>query len=185
MLIKVMFMKKLLVPALLVMVLSCNSPADKTAVKNDSAGTGKPVYAYSIEKPDNWEMGGTANTVTTLAALKAFENKNLDECMNYFADTVHWRADYIDSKFSKDSLRALFNSFWNGMATLKVVMHDFESVVSKDKKDEYVTVWYKQIATDKNGKIDSAEVVNDFQFVNGKIIALDEALRHFPAPAKN
>jgi hypothetical protein len=68
-------MKKLLVPALLVMVLSCSNPADKAAVKNDSAGTAKPVYAYTIEKPDNWEMGGTANTVSaTLASLKAFEN---------------------------------------------------------------------------------------------------------------
>jgi hypothetical protein len=71
-----------------------------------------------------------------------------------------------------------------GIATIKIVMHDFESVVSKDKKDEYVTMWYKQVYKDKNGKIDSVDAVNDFKFVNGKIVALDEALRHFPAPQR-
>ncbi|MCW3087117.1 MAG: hypothetical protein JWQ78_503, partial [Sediminibacterium sp.] len=32
----------------------------------------------------------------------------------------------------------------------------------------------------KKGKTDSAEWVNDMKIVNGKIVALDEATRHFP-----
>lgn len=174
-------MKKVLTLCLLICIgIGCNNPAEKPTAKSDSSSTVKPVYAYTIEKPDNWEIGGTANTVSALAALKAMENNKLAECMSYFADTVHWRADYIDAKFSKDSLHALFSSFWSPIATVKIVMHDFESVVSKDKKDEYVTLWYKQIITDKKGQIDSAGAVNDFQFANGKIVALEETTRHFP-----
>ncbi|HEY1017354.1 MAG TPA: hypothetical protein VGE25_00045, partial [Sediminibacterium sp.] len=64
---------------------------------------------------------------------------------------------------------------------LIIKMEDFESVISKDKKDEYVTLWYKQIMTDNMGKTDSLAMINDFKIVNGKIVALSEAMRHYPA----
>ena len=59
-------------------------------------------------------------------------------------------------------------------------MHDFESVISKDKKEEYVTLWYTEINTDKKGKMDSVAIINDLKISNGKIVSLDEAIRHFP-----
>lgn len=172
-------MKNILILSLLIYTsMGCNNSADKTTVKVDSADA-RPVYAYTIDKPDNWVMGGTKNTAIALAALKAFENNKIDECLSYFADTVNWKADYFDAKLSKDSLRAIFNDSWKEMATLKINMHDFESVVSKDKHDEYVTIWYKQTMTDKKGKIDSVEMINDVKILNGKIIGLDESMRHF------
>jgi hypothetical protein len=67
------------------------------------------------------------------------------------------------------------------MANVTVYMQDWESVISKDKQDEWVTLWYKQVWTDKKGKMDSMEVVNDAKIVNGKIVVLDEAIRHYPA----
>jgi hypothetical protein len=54
-------------------------------------------------------------------------------------------------------------------------------VISKDKKIEYVTMWYKQITTDKNGKTDSIAVVDDCKIVNGKIVELDEKIQHYAA----
>ena len=161
------------------MCISCNNPADKATVKVDSADA-KSVYAYTIEKPDNWVMGSTKNTAIALAALKAFENNKIDESLSYFADTVDWKADYFDAKLPKDSLAAIFKSMWNETASLKVDMHDFESVKSKDNKEEYVTLWYKETVTDKKGKIDSLEMVNDIKMMNGKIISLVESMRHFP-----
>ncbi len=172
-------MKKILILSLLIcMIISCNNPADKATVKIDSADA-KPIYAYTIDKPDNWVMGGAKNTSLALASLKAFETNKIDECISYFADSVDWKADYFEAKLSKDSLRSIFNESWKEMASLKINMHDFESVVSKDKHDEYVTLWYKQTTTDKKGKIDSVEMINDMKMLNGKIIALDESMRHF------
>lgn len=63
-------------------------------------------------------------------------------------------------------------------------MNDYESVISKDKKDEWVTLWYKQITTDKKGKVDSISVVDDIKIENGKITVLDEKSRKFPVPKK-
>ena len=86
----------------------------------------------------------------------------------------------MDRKLSKDSLKAIFVSSWKDRASLKVDMHDFESVISKDKKEEYVTLWYTEINTDKKGKMDSVAIINDLKISNGKIVSLDEAIRHFP-----
>jgi hypothetical protein len=160
--------------------LSCNNPAGKDTPKTDSAGGAKPVYAYTISKPDNWETGSSQNTAIALNALKAFEKSNIDESLTYFADTVKWRTDFMEGKFSKDTVKAMFTKARGDMAAIKIDMRDYESVISKDKKDEYVTLWYMQTTTDKKGKTDSMAVINDMKIVNGKITELDEAFRHFP-----
>lgn len=51
---------------------------------------------------------------------------------------------------------------------------------SKDKKDEWVTLWYTEIVTDKTGKTDSLAMVNDIKVSKGKIVELNESVRHFP-----
>ncbi len=174
-------MRKVLMLCLLIYIsISCNNPAGKETGKTDSSGAAKPVYAYTINKPDNWETGSSENTAVALSSLKAFENNKIDEALSFFADTVKWRADYMEGKYSKDSLKAMFTRSWGEINSMKIDMHDFESVISKDKKDAYVTMWYVQSATDKKGKTDSMAVINDLKIVNGKITELDEAIRHFP-----
>ena len=174
-------MRKMLTLCMLMYIaISCNNPAGKETGKTDSTGAAKPAYAYTIKNPDNWETGSSQNTAVALSALKAFENNKLDECVTYFADTVRWRTDYMEGKFSKDTLKAMFNRARGDMAVIKIDMHDFESVISKDKKEEYVTMWYVQTTTDKKGKTDSVAVINDLKLMNGKITELDEAYRHFP-----
>ena len=160
------------------MLIACNQATEKKEEKTEPAA--KPNYAYTIEKPDNWEIGSTKNTEIALASLKAFENNKLDESLQGFADTVRWRADLMDGKFTKDSMKAMFANAWSQMASMKIELKDFESVISKDKKDEYVTLWYVQTTTDKKGKTDSIAVINDLKMSNGKIVALDEATRRFP-----
>ena len=56
-------------------------------------------------------------------------------------------------------------------------MGDWESVISKDKKEEWVTLWYSQTWEDMNGKTDSLAVIDDLRLKDGKIIRLDEYTR--------
>jgi len=185
-------MKKILILALIltaniVFVISCKSNSEGTGegnmnTKKDSAST--PVaseemnYPYTIEHPDNWVPGSNQNTYNVLQSLKSWENMNIDECLKYFADSVHVQFDGIDKWVSKDTLRSMITPA-NDTKGIVVKMEDWESVISKDKNDEYVTLWYKQIVEKNNGKKDSVDVVNDFKIKNGKIIALDEYRRRF------
>ncbi|MES2371755.1 MAG: hypothetical protein V4557_04185 [Bacteroidota bacterium] len=173
-------MRKTILLCLATIAMSCNSSAEKDTVKKDSAEATHPDYAYTIKNPDNWQTGSTKNTAVVLASLKAFENNKLDECIGYFADTVSWKSDYMESKLSRQGLKDLFISSWKDVASMKINMEDFESVISKDKKDEYVTLWYVQTTTDKKGKTDSIFISNDLKMVNGKITELNETIRHFP-----
>ncbi len=168
--------------------IGCNNSTERKETKETSDATTeeKIDYAYlpSGHGPDNWDRGDMKNVALVLKSLKAYETGDVEGALAAFADSVFWSFDYFDQKISKDSLRAMFTEGWKNMASVKVVMSDYESVISKDKKEEWVTLWYKQINTNKNGKVDSMSVVDDVKIENGKITVLDEKSRKFPAAKK-
>ena len=174
-------MRKLITLCFIMYVVSsCSTPTEKTSEKTAAADSSKTELVYTVKKPDNWDMGNTKNVAVAFNALKAFQDHKIDESLGFFGDSVLWKGDYMDAKLSKDSLRSIFNAIWGETSAIKIDMHDFESVISKDKKDEFVTIWYYQTTTDKKGKIDSIGIINDMKIVNGKIVELDEYTRHFP-----
>ena len=172
-------MKKLIVVLLTVLVFSCNNNSG-TATKDSTKDTmttsaaAPAKYAYSIEHPDNWEIGSTANVVIALNCLKAWEEGKMDESLKYFGDSIRVQFDGLDKVMSNDSLKAMLSSGWNSYKTISEKMHDWESVISKDKSEEWVTLWYTQTWETKAGVKDSSAVINDLQIKNGKIIRLTE-----------
>jgi len=176
-------MKKLILISLTATIfLSCNnkgSSTNETAkdTSTTSLSTQKVNYPYTIEHPDNWEIGNNQNTMNALMSLKAYENGNIDESMKYFGDSVRVQFDGFDKTLANDSLKAMFKQSRSKIKTMEIRMEDWESVISKDKKDEWVTFWYTQKWQDTNGNIDSADIVNDLKMENGKIIRLDEYTR--------
>ncbi|MBV4355948.1 hypothetical protein [Pinibacter aurantiacus] len=175
-------MKKLTFFFLTALACSCNNmqTPPKEPVKDTAAtaATATPVnYAYTIEHPDYWEIGNPANTATSLSALKAWEDGKLDESLSYFGDSVRVQFDGLDKKMSHDSLTALLTRARNNYKTIKVKMYDWESVISKDKSEEWVTLWYFQTWETPKGVKDSADVINDLQLKNGKIVRLSEYTR--------
>ena len=158
---------------------SSNTPANE-ATKDSSAtmaSAPKMDYPYTIDHPDNWEMGSTQNSMVALSALKAYENGNVDESLKSFGDSVQIQFDGLDTKLSNDSLKSMFTRERRNFKSMNIKMDDWESVVSKDKKDEWVTLWYRQKWEDSKGKMDSADVINDLKMKDGKIIRLDEYTR--------
>jgi len=110
-----------------------------------------------------------------------FETGDIVACMAGFGDSIDVRMDGFHQKFSNDSLAKFFTAERAKYSSMKINMGDWESVISKDGKTEYVTMWYKQIWTDKAGKTDSLAVIDDCKMVNGKIAELDEKIQRYPA----
>ena len=167
----------------LIFVIGCNnSTTTKETPVTATDTTEKLDYAYlpSNHQPDNWDRGDQKNVVMVLKSLKGFETKNIEQALAPFADTVRWTFDGMDDRISKDSLRAMFIDDWKTMKDIKIVMDDYEAVISKDKKTQYVTLWYKQIITDNKDKVDSVACVDDLRIENGKITELDEKTRKYP-----
>lgn len=154
---------------------SSGTPKDSTAVA--PAAPAVMNYPYTIDHPDNWEMGSSQNTMVALSALKAYEQGNVPESVKYFGDSVHLQFDAYDKTLPADSLKAMFTKMRNELKSMSVKMGDWESVISKDKSEEWVTIWYRQFMEDLKGKKDSMDIIDDMQLKNGKIVRLDEYTR--------
>lgn len=170
-------MKKfLLLFVLPLLITACKS---KTSTDAAATNTDTASYAYTIPKPDNWLIDtNITNTKAALKALKAYEKGDTAELRKYFADSLTF--NYDNGKFKgpiKDFLITCKNATDSGK-TIVIKMTDWEPVVSKDKKEEWVTLWYTEARTDVRGKTDSVAEVNDILFKNSKITRIDEYERH-------
>jgi hypothetical protein len=165
---------------------ACNNSATSkddsktTDAKVANASDQKMDYAYTIEHPDQWEMGSKMHTQTVLASLKAFENGDMEAATKDFADTVQLLFDGFDAKVSRDSAKAILTQSRKQNKSMKVIMDDFESVKSKDGTAEYVSLWYKEKTQDQKGTWDSLSVMDDLRIKDGKIASIDEKVRHYP-----
>ena len=172
---------------------SCNDKGSSTTTETKSGDSSKisttgsvtPEMPYATAEPyKDWQPGDKQNAVVAMNALKGWVANDIPSSVANFGDSVELRFDYFNKKFSKDSLTAFFTSDRATYADVKITMYDWESVISADKKTEYVTMWYKQKFTDKKGKTDSMSVVDDLKFEKGKIIELDEKIQHYPTKGK-
>jgi hypothetical protein len=156
-----------------------NTPNETTTDPAKEVSAVKVSYPYTIEHPDKWEIGSPENTMIVLNGLKAFENGNIAESMKYFGDSVYVSVDGFNTKVSNDSLKAMLTNQKEYLKGLEIKMHDWESVISKDKTDEFVSLWYKQKWEGPNGKKDSSDIMNDFKLKNGKVIEMYEYTRKY------
>ena len=187
-------MKQTLVIAFIVFfAFGCNDKSSTTDTKttdttttNTSASSTEPAenfdYPYKLDHPyRDWQPGDQQHAVNVMKSLKAYETGDINACVDQFGDSVSLKFDGYQARVGKDSLKAMFARSRGDLSDLKIYMQDWESVISKDKKTEYVTLWYKEITTDKKGKTDSLSIVDDLKIENGKIVELDQKIQHFPA----
>ncbi len=186
-------MKKILfIACTALFAFSCNNSDDtkKEATPAETAkmSDAKPAtydYPYTLDRPyQNWQPGDQQHAVNVMKSLKAYETGDVTASMAAFGDSVELMFDYYHAKLSKDSLTKMFTKQRADTKSMTIKMDDWESVISSDKKSEWVTLWYKQIWTDQKGKTDSLGVINDAKIVNGKIVVLDEKIQHYAAAKK-
>jgi hypothetical protein len=175
------FMKNVFFASMLCMLLlvACKQTEEKTET-TAAVQAAMPEFAYTINHPaDNWTPGSLEHVATVLKGLKAWEINDIDGSMASFADSVLVEFDGYEAKLGKDSLKAFMTGGRGQYKNVQIKMSDWESVISKDKKDEFVSLWYKQITTDLNGKVDSVEIMNDVKIENGKVVSLNEKMRRY------
>lgn len=170
-------------------LIACNNSGDTasqtadTTKMNDTKMASSTTTAdlpYQVKDWADWQPGSMENLKTAMQSLKDYVDGNIDACVTGFADSAEVRFDYLIAKLPKDSLAAMFKRSRADSKSIQINMDDYESVKSKNGKEEWVTLWYKQKWQDNKGKWDSAAIVDDLKMVNGKIAVLDETRRFFP-----
>jgi len=158
---------------------SCKNSEAPVTGKDSASTTAATNFAYTTKMPVAWKWGSDSNIAIAMNALKAFETGDLKSSANLYADTTKFEFDYFDAMLSRDSVVAVLSRARAEFKNVSIVMNDYESVISKDGKDEYVSLWYKQYTEDMKGVKDSIECMNDIKFKNGKIVLLAEKTRHY------
>ena len=166
-------------------LIACNSSDTKTT-DNSKMGETKVAamstneLAYPVKDWADWQPGSMENLKIALQTLKDFERGDVSACVSSFADSVHLSSDGMEGTFTRDSIQKMFTADRKTIKAMEIVMDDYESVKSKDGKQEYVSMWYKQKWQDQKGNWDSLICMDDVKMVNGKIASLDEKIRHYP-----
>lgn len=182
--------KTILIASVVIFAAACNSGGEADKKGTDSSGNAgrnstELVYPYKLDKGyRDWQPGDQKHAVTVMNSLKGFENGDLAACMAGFGDSVDIYFDNYREKMSHDSLSRFFAGQRAMYKSMRIDMQDWESVIAKDGKDEWVTLWYKELWTDQKGVTDSLAVIDDAKIVNGKIVLLDEKIQHYPAKKK-
>jgi uncharacterized lipoprotein YehR (DUF1307 family) len=175
----------IVITCLAVALASCNNGETKKS-GTDSTGTttttaSEVTLPYKLDKPyKNWQIGSTENVAVVMNALKAFIDKDFTTLATLTGDSLEVTLDYFHQKMSRDSAAKFFAGGRAMYKDLSVSMNDYESVISADKKDEWVTIWYKENWIDNKGVADSVSVINDVKIKDGKMIILNETTNHFP-----
>ena len=177
-----------------VLFTACNNTATTTADTKDSskmdsgnskmdagsADNEKVDLVYTMKYVSDWVPGDPHHAAMVMKALKGWETGNINDTKQYFADSVAFIGDFYKFNGTRDSLISVFNKGRAGYKEVVINMHDWESVKSKARNEEYVTMWYSQRSTDLKGKKDSANYTDDVKIVNGKIAEIDSKVQHFP-----
>jgi hypothetical protein len=178
-------MKRLLVFSLAAALFACNSSDNKSAEEVKTGDTKVASMSvtdlpYQVKEWGDWQPGNMENAKMAMQCLKDFQEGNVGASMKYFADSIELRFDDLSGKFTKDSAQKMFEEHRKQIKAIDIQMDDFESVKSKDGKQEYVSLWYKQKWQDQKGNWDSVICMDDMKIVDGKIATLDEKTRRFP-----
>jgi hypothetical protein len=154
----------------IVLMASCKSET-KPAAKSDSV-----AMPYKASYSSSWTISDSVkNAQAVLQSYKDWEDNKLSNAPAYFADTVAF--DFWDGtkfKFRRDSMVKFFQKFRDSLSSSKIDVIAYTNLHSTDKNQDWVSVWYKQTDTYKNGKVDSTFFQDDNLMVKGKMVYVSD-----------
>ena len=132
---------------------------------------------YTVARTPDWERGEANHVAIAMNTLRAFEVNDMNAIRQNLADSVEFYNNEVNFKGSRDSLIGLFTKYRGSLDTMFVRMHDYESVKSKNRGEEWVGLWYTETVKRKGEKIDSMMTMDDIKIVNGKVAIIDSKRR--------
>ena len=156
--------------AIAALFVACNTnpaPAktDATAPAPDST-----VYPFKARYSSNFSMGTPANAKMVLDLYKEFDDNNLDQSKDVWADSVTMEfASGFMVHGSRDSVLA-GAKMERGRYTM--VMDSIDAWMplhSNDKNEDWVAVWTREYSTTLKGKNDTTDLNELWHLKNGKV----------------
>lgn len=174
-------MKKIMMMAAIVSVVSCNNGSTKNE-QNDSVKVSNDVtYAYPINYSSKFEMADPEKGKKITELWKDFDDNKMDNHSNYFADTIGMDFPGMGFKGSRDSMVAMTKGYRSSLGTVSSNVDAVMSVRSTDKNEDWVLIWGIEHTTSAAGKSDSAHLHEIWRFnKDGKIDYMSQYRQDYP-----
>jgi hypothetical protein len=170
-------MRKIYLFAAIAFLVACTSSSDKSKTEgvkaSDSVSTKEEslTYPFTPDYSSDFEIGDAKNAQTLLELYRNWDNNTLDNSKSSFAeiDTMYF-SDGTMFAGSRDSLFANANKMRGQMGSVVDSVHAWVPLRSKDKNEDWVLIWTREISTDAKGKKTAKEIHEAWRFdKNGKI----------------
>lgn len=170
-------MKKL--SFLFLVALSFAACQNKETMATGGSSSDTTKYPYTIKDPEEWEMNSDPkNLLLAMNTVKAFENLDTTALKPLIGDSIHLIVDSYEFKGLKGDFLKTAQMEMDKYKSITITLQDRESVISKSKKEEWVSLWYKQVSEMKDGKKDTLNFFNDLRIKDGKVIIWSEYVQH-------
>jgi ketosteroid isomerase-like protein len=163
-------MKKILFILIISMLyVACNTAPSSEAKTADSASPAKAsepalTMPYTASFSSDISIGKQSDALTVLNSYKAWETGDMTALANTLSDSVDMNfSDGTKFTGTRDSAVQMAKKYRDDIASIKIDVDVWLPVHSNDKNEDAVLVWYKEIDTYKNGKVDS----NHYSEING------------------
>ena len=170
-------MRKIYLFTTIAFLAACTSSADKTKTEtvdtsgSDSAKQVSLTYPFTPDYSSDFEIGDAKNAQTLLELYRNWDNNTLDNSKSSFAenDTMYF-ADGNMFAGSRDSLFIVANKMRGQMGSVVDSIHAWVPLRTRDKKEQWVAIWAREISTNAKGVKKSKELHEVWRFDNnGKI----------------
>jgi len=147
---------------------ACTGTTTASKENSDSTSTTPAAsaisYPYTADYTSKISRGSDSNALLVLNSYKAWETGDMTALSNTLADSVEMMfSSGYEVSSTRDSIMNMAKKFRDSLSSVKIDMGVWEPVHADDKNQDAVLVWYKEIDTYKNGKIDSG----NYHEING------------------
>ena len=197
-------MKKISIVGLIAILAACNNSSDKAKVDSmnadsTAAATTTATMMPAINSPypvvysSKFEIGDPKHAETVLNLWKDWDNNNLANGKNSFADTVtFYFSDGSMMHASRDSALAMAQKMRDNQASITSTIDAVMSVKSLqnnqpggDQNENWALLWGEERVTDKKGRKDSSAIQETWRLNrDGKVDMVYQFRKKLASPKK-
>ncbi len=169
-------MRKLILPALLIFLIACNSKSNETAIESatDTAGTHvtEKIFDYPVLYK-NWEIGNHENTRLVLQMYRAWDGKTVNGIRELLADSfiMELPGSVRRAAGREEMVNKMIQYRQNYLATNHEILA-IHPLTNKDNREEWVMALIYNKWTHRNNVRDSMLYQDIWKIRDGKINSL-------------
>ena len=129
------------------------------------------MYPYKAAYSSDFEIGDPKNAQIVLELYKNWDANTIDNTKSSFAETdTMYFSDGNMFAGNRDSLFVVANKMRAQMGTVVDSIHAWIPLRSKDRQENWVVIWTREISTDAKGKTTAKELQETWRLdKNGKV----------------